>query len=317
MDLKRIANLILVAEQGSFSKAASIIGIAQPALGRQVKKLEEECGTPLLYRNGRGVSLTPSGEALLTRLRPLLNQIESAVSDLRDAQASPSGCVTLGLTPTVCHFLGVPLVQTLRSQYPGIKLNVITGYSGYIHEWLTDGRIDLAVMHDARRSPQIMVNPLAELDLFLVSSPNSLSPQAARKSEIALSELVHFHLVLPTKNHGLRRTVDLAMNQFNLGLNVEYEIDSLQLMKGIVEAGLAHTVLAKAAIQDEVLAGALVARKIVSPSIGTRLVSAFAVNKPLTQAVKTVEQSIKTILVQMTENARLSGTMKMLTADSL
>jgi LysR family nitrogen assimilation transcriptional regulator len=70
VDLKRLELLIQVAEFGSFSKTSTVLGIAQPALGRQIQKLEEECGVRLLYRHGRGVSLTPEGSILLDRARP-------------------------------------------------------------------------------------------------------------------------------------------------------------------------------------------------------------------------------------------------------
>src|SRR5260221_7214866 len=64
MDLRRLELLLQVADFGSFSKAATVLGIAQPALGRQIQKLEEECGVRLFYRHGRGVSPTPAGETL-------------------------------------------------------------------------------------------------------------------------------------------------------------------------------------------------------------------------------------------------------------
>src|SRR6218665_2940755 len=104
MDLKRVEHLMQVADYGSFSKAASVIGIAQPALGREgrkVGKLEKEWGTGLLYRNGRGVALTPDGEKLLARLRPLVQQMEAAVLEIRADRQSPCGQVTVGLTPTL------------------------------------------------------------------------------------------------------------------------------------------------------------------------------------------------------------------------
>lgn len=316
MDLKRIAHLMQVAEHGSFSKAASVIGIAQPALGRQVKKLEEECGTALLYRHGRGVSLTPDGERLLARLQPLLRQMEAAIAELHDEHGNPSGHVTLGLTPTVCGMLGVRLAQALRQNHPRIRLNVITGYSGYIHEWLTDARVDLAVLHDARRSPQLVVNPLAELDLCLVSSPRTLSPVAAQQAHVPVRQLGEFSMVLPTRNHGLRRTVERAASDADVVLDVAYEVDALDLMKGMVEAGLAHTILARPAVQHEVAAGTLLARTLTEPRLSTRLLSAFSANRPLTRAVRLVEQTLRQILAEMAGEEETMGAVYVLTDDA-
>lgn len=314
MDLKRIANLMQVAEYGSFSKAASVIGIAQPALGRQVKKLEEECGTPLLYRHGRGVSLTPEGEKLLDRLRPLLRQMESAVLELRDEGESPSGTVTVGLTPTLCGMLGMRLITALRDQYPRIQLNVITGYSGYVHEWLTNARVDIAVLHDARRSPQLVVDPLAALDLCLVSATRSLSCAARQLACVQVRELEHLPLVLPTRNHGLRRTVEHAASEAGIELTVAYEVDALELMKEVVVEGLAHTVLAAPAVRRELDSGALVARLLEGPAISTKLLIALAANRPVTRAVKLVDKTLRKVVQEMTLDTTHGSGLRSLTA---
>ncbi|WP_447774212.1 LysR family transcriptional regulator [Variovorax boronicumulans] len=315
MDLKRIANLIQVADHGSFSKAASVIGIAQPALGRQVRKLEEECGTPLLYRNGRGVSLTPDGETLLARLRPLLRQMESAVLELHDERESPSGNVTIGLTPTLCGILGMRLVSAMRRDYPRIQLNVITGYSGYVHEWLTNARVDIGVLHDARRSQHLIVDPLAALDLSLVSATRNLAPVARSMKNISFKELDGLPLVLPTGNHGLRRSVEYAASQAGIQLSVVFEIDALELMKEIVEGGLAHTVLADLTVQREVAAGIVTTRRLLAPEVSTRLMIASAANRPVTRAVKLVEHTLRTLMQEMALVEPYRSSMRMLQPD--
>ncbi|MFD4836508.1 LysR family transcriptional regulator [Achromobacter sp. NPDC058515] len=301
MDLRKIENLIHVADQGSFSRAASVLGIAQSALGRQVRKLEDECGCALLYRNGRGVSLTPDGERLLDRLRPLLRQMDHVVTEFHDDQKSPSGQVTLGLTPTLCHMVGMRLVAEVWKRHPRIQLNIITGYSGYVHEWLTNARVDIAVLHDARRSQHIAVDLLAELDLALVSPPQSLSPAARAMPSIEFEQLRDLPLALPTRNHGLRRTLEHAAAQTGVPLHVAFEMDALELMKEIVVEGLAHTVLGLPAVIGEVASGKLIARKIVHPGLSTRLMVATASSRPLTQAVKIVQGILREVLGQMTQ----------------
>ena len=268
MDLRKIENLIHVADAGSFSKAASVLGIAQSALGRQVRKLEDECGCALLYRNGRGVSLTPEGEKLLDRLRPLLAQMTRVVSEFHDEQNSPSGQVTLGLTPTLCHMVGMPLVAEVWKRHPRIQLNVITGYSGYVHEWLANARVDIAVLHDARRSQHIVVDPLAELDLVLVSPAQSLAPAARAQAAIDFAQLRGLPLALPTRNHGLRRTLEHAAAQADLPLNVAFEMDALELMKEIVLRAGPHRA-GRARRGARTAGGQLVARRIVNPGLST------------------------------------------------
>ncbi len=299
MDLKRVEYLIKVAEFGSFSKAAAVVGIAQPALGRHVQKLEDDCGVRLLYRHGRGVSLTPEGKKLLDQVRPLMRQLDAITTELQDGRSSPSGLVTIGMTPTICNMLGLQLITSVQKEYPKLRVNVISGYSGYIHEWLMDARLDLAILHDARRSQHVAVEHLADAKLSLVSSPRLLNPVEAKRSSLTLRHLVGLPLVLPTQNHGLRRTLDLAASHAGISLNVLYEVDTLDLMKAIALAGHAHTVLALPAVQSEIKVGQLIARQISQPNVETRLVLAKAANRPLTRAVRVIEQETKNAFRQI------------------
>lgn len=296
MDLKRVEHLMLVAEYGSFSKAASVIGIAQPALGRQVQKLEEHCGVRLLYRHGRGVSLTPEGERFVERVRPLIRQLEAVTGDLQSERALPKGAVTVGMTPTTLNILGMPLLAAVREKYPEIRLNIISGYSGYIHEWLVEGRLDIATLHDARRSQHIAVDFLAGLSLYLVSSPRLLAAAERKAKVVDLKRIAGLPLVLPTRNHGLRRTLELACGAAGAELDVRYEMDTLALMTELVVAGLAHTVLAIPAVAGELQQGKLVARKLRKPEIETRLMLATALNRPRTHAIRAVDAEIKALL---------------------
>lgn len=299
VELKLIKYLIQVVEFGSFSKAATVVGIAQPALGRQIQKLEEECGARLLYRHGRGISLTPDGERFLETMRPLVRQWEAAVINLQNERTSPAGLVTVGMTPTICNLLGMPLIASVRRKYPKLRLNIVSGYSGYVHEWLASARLDLAILHDTRRSQHVAVEHLADAALSLMSSPALLSATENGTQLVSLRNLETLPLVLPTKNHGLRRTLELAASRLGFRLNVQYEMDNLNLMKEIAMAGLAHTVLAVPAAQREVEAGRLVSREICDPQVETRLMLAKASNRPLTKIVRLVERETKNALRQV------------------
>jgi LysR family nitrogen assimilation transcriptional regulator len=297
MNLQRLELLMQVADYDSFSKAATVLGLAQPALGRQIQKLEEECGMRLFYRHGRGVSLTAEGQALLERAGPLVRQLAAIPGELQSERDSPRGLVTVGLTPTVCNLFGLSLIAAMREKYPQMQVNIVSGYSGYVHEWLVDGRLDVAILHDVRRSSTISVDPLAAAELFLILPVTATAfdfPKAA-----TLAEIAQIPLVLPTRNHGLRRTLEYAASDSGLSLNVAYEVDTLELLKKMVVTGMAGTVLAKPAVVDELANGTLVAQKIFSPSLQTKLVLATAVRRPLTRGIRLVEQQITELVESM------------------
>lgn len=287
MDIKRLEYFLSVAEHGSFSRAASVIGVAQPALGRQVQRLEESCGARLFYRHGRGVSLTPEGEAFRQRIQPLMRELALAMTGLADSDRAVTGLVRIGMTPTILSLLGLPLIQRLRARHPGLRLNFLSGYSGYVHEWLVDGRLDIAILHDARRSRHIGVDFLGEARLFLISAR-----PPARLQRADMQTLAGLPLALPSATHGLRRTLEAAAARARVGLNVEYELDDLDLMKTVAVTGAAHTVLALPAVAGELRAGTLRATPLGSPQLSTRLMVATSVARPLTRAARSVAEEL-------------------------
>ncbi|MGO4001482.1 LysR family transcriptional regulator [Pseudomonas fluorescens] len=302
MDLKRLELLIHVADFGSFSKSAAVLGIAQPALGRQIQKLEEECGVKLLYRHGRGVSLTSEGQLLVSRATPLVRQLEAIAGDLQSAHEDPQGTVVVGLTPTVCDLLGVRLLKSVAEKYPKLTVNIVSGYSGYIHEWLVDGRLDIAVLHDARRSATVAVEPIGIARLSLITPPGLLS-QSPTPGSISISGFADIPLALSSRNHGLRRTLELAANAAGIELNVVYEVDTLALALELVVEGLASTVLARPAYAAALQAGKISEVLIKNPFIETRLMVAEASNRPVTRGMRLVKHEIMTIMENLTRTA--------------
>jgi len=103
MDLKQLEYFVRVAELGSFTRAAHVLNIAQPALSRQVRLLEVELRQNLLVRNGRGAIPTEAGKLLLDHGRGILHQVERAREDLGRVRGALAGRVAIGLPPTLAR----------------------------------------------------------------------------------------------------------------------------------------------------------------------------------------------------------------------
>ncbi|MFT7391214.1 MAG: LysR family nitrogen assimilation transcriptional regulator, partial [Paracoccaceae bacterium] len=144
MDIKQLRHFLAIVEEGSFSRAALRIGVAQPALSLRVRKMEEALGTPLLLRSAGGVTPTEAGELLARRARTLLADLDRTEEEIRSLGAEPSGKVRIGLPGTISGIVSVPLIALMRARHPRIRLNIAEAMSGFVAEWLRDGRIDLA-----------------------------------------------------------------------------------------------------------------------------------------------------------------------------
>src|SRR5690606_260802 len=147
MDIRQLRYFVAIAEQGSFSRAAALLHIAQPALSLHVRNMEFDLGTPLLFRSPKGVVPTEAGEILLRNARIIIDQLAIAEEEIRGHDNDPSGEVRLGLPGTISQILAVPLITAARTRYPKIKLRIAEAMSGFVLEWMRDARIDLAILY--------------------------------------------------------------------------------------------------------------------------------------------------------------------------
>lgn len=300
MELRQIRYFVGVSEAGSLLKASARLHIAQPALGLQIAALEHSLGTRLFDRSSRGVTLTESGKAFLEHAKVLLADAERARAAVRESSQVPAGDVTIGLPTTVGLISAVPILQTCLGQLPEVRIRIVEGYSGFLREWLVSGRLDLALLFGDQPDPVVTKQALLDDRLAFVSSARGTT--APRK--MSLSTLSRWPLILPGREHGLRRTIDEACEAEGIALNVVAEIDSLLSVKRAVEAGLGSTILPPGAVADEVEAGRLRASTIESAAMSRRVVCATSLARPGTLAGAAVARSVAQVLRQMVEDGR-------------
>jgi LysR family nitrogen assimilation transcriptional regulator len=283
MDLRSLQFFLQVAQARSFSKASAVLGITQPALSRQMQRLEEEAGQSLLHRDGRGIALTAAGRIFLEHARRVVEEIQGAKSELENLRGEPRGTVTIGLPPTMSQALLPGIVSRIRSAYPRIHLRVMQALSGELSEWLLDGRIDAAVLAQTPATRQRHGEVLAVEDQYLICPASEVTGRDCR-----LAELAKVPLVLPTAGYGLRTVVEDAARGAGVRLNIVLEIDSLPALVRMAEEGIACTLLPKYAVSDELRAGSVSARRIVDPPIQRTLMLATANPKLLSPAAQVV-----------------------------
>jgi LysR family nitrogen assimilation transcriptional regulator len=290
MEMKQLKYFLAVADLGSFSKAAVMLAAAQPVLSRQIRSLEEELGIELLYRNGRGIVLTEAGTAFVARARTILDTARLAAAEIDQMRGDPSGKIVIGLPPTAGAVLTVPLIQRFRKELPRVRLKVQEGYSGHVLEWLSTGRIDVAVLYNAPKTSTLLTQPLIEEELLLIGPPTT--PAALRAGPVTGKDLAGLPMILPSHPHGLRVLLENLLAAHQVELNVEYEIDSFQACLGLVEEGLGYTVLPYAGVHRQVAAGQLVVTPIVEPRLARQLVLATSTQRPMTQTTRALARTV-------------------------
>lgn len=241
MDLRQLDYFVHVAELGSFTRASAFLGIAQPALSRQVRALEVELRQPLFERNGRGVTLTEGGKRLLAHGRGILQQVQRARQEMDEARGVASGHLAVGLPPSVSRVLAAPLVAAFRARFPRATVTVVEGLSAYALEWLQIGRIDCAVVYNVTPGPAIDLVPVLDEELYLVSARAPGGPRVG--PPVALAELAGHELVVPGRPHSIRMLLDAALVAAGHKARVGVEIESVPAILDLVQHHRLHAVL--------------------------------------------------------------------------
>lgn len=278
MDFRQLRYFIQVVELSSITAAAERLNIAQPALSRVVKALEDELGVALLRRHGRGVMPTEEGIRLARRAKAILEDVTEMAGEISGNRTPLSGTVTLGLPPTVSEILATHMIERTLAEYPDVKLRIISGFSGHVQDWLLRGKIDLGVAYEGQKSPSIRSQPIIIEQLFLIQSATSEGGKDG--VPIPVRDALEKPLILPNPEHGLRGRVESIAQDENIDLNVVLEIDILPTMLAFVERGLGSTILPLVSVINQVREGRLIARPIVRRTIDRTLVLMTPLNRP-------------------------------------
>lgn len=257
MELKQLQYFVQIVKSGSFSSASGTLHIAQPALSRHVRALEEEFGIQILVRTGRGVDLTPAGQELLAGGTALIEQARNLSNAMARFRGTLAGEATIGLPPTVGKILALPLVQEIANHHPMVDLRLVEGFSGIMLEWLKAGRIDAAVIYQTGRNTDVYAEKIAEESLRVIISPKLLDAPAG--STLAIEDLMRYQLVLPTAHHGLRQTIDAQAESV---LRPTFQLDSFHGITDVVKAGVGWTIFPESAVRAELEAGTLRAHSL-------------------------------------------------------
>lgn len=296
MEMKQLEYFCAVARAGSFSRASSELMVVQPALSRQVGRLESELSTKLFYRNGRGVALTDAGKRFLAVADSVLGDLESIRAELAEDRDAPSGTVTVGMPPSVSAMIATSLLLSIRRQFPDIKLHIIDGLSGHICEWMAAGKIDIGIVHESRQSSGLLLEPLMSEPLYLVGRPSATDilpdPQGVIGT-VSFDTVANLPLILQGDSHGLRRLIDRTAREMNVTLDIEIEIDAIAAITKLVQVEPFFSILPIGCVNRQLADGEFSAWRITRPELLNVMLIASVPNKPFTSAMREVRRAIQ------------------------
>lgn len=265
MELRQLRYFAVVSRHRHFGRAAVDLRVAQPALSRQIAKLEAELGVRLLDRHARGVSLTAEGEVLLTRAEALVAEADALAAESRSLRTEPRGTVTLGFSPSVAELFGGRFAALCLRRYPRVRLRITTGASPVLESWIHEGRVDIAILNGPTDPEHFLLTPLLEEPICLIGLPNDPWLEAAFVEPAALAGVP---LVLTGPPDGpMQRVLVAAQAQMGQAFSVLAQVDTAAVGLQLVLAGVGPMIDVAAVARAEVAAGRLIAVPIAGLQI--------------------------------------------------
>lgn len=268
MNLRDLEYFMAVAETGHFGRAAEMCHVSQPTLSTQIKKLEDELGTPLLERTSRRVVLTAVGREVAKQAKQVLSQVDQLRAVANAVQGLLQGPLRLGAFPTLGPYILPELMPLLREHAPDLKPYLIEEKTAELLTRLRDGRLDAALLALPLEGDDLRVAPLFK-EPFVAALPTNHA--LARKRQIDIQALSAHNLLLLEDGHCFREQALEVCHRAGAS-EEEFKATSLETLRYMVAAGMGMTLLPALAARNNTAQLALVPFKSPAPERSIALV---------------------------------------------
>ncbi|MDI6751510.1 MAG: selenium metabolism-associated LysR family transcriptional regulator [bacterium] len=240
-----------LAKEKSFSEAAKILYLTQPAVSHQIRVLEEYLETKLFERKRGEVSLTEQGIILLKYAEQIINLYEQAEKEIADLTKTFRGRLRIGASTTIGQYLIPKIVGEFKERFTNIEIFLINANTKDIAIKLLADSIDLGLVEGPVQEKDILVERFIEDELVVITSPKH---PFARRTSIDKFELLKEPLIIREEGSGTRNIIEERLNEAKVALNslkIKMEMGSSESIKAAVEAGLGVAIISKWAILKE------------------------------------------------------------------
>ncbi len=293
MQFRHLRYFVKIVEAGSFSRAAAIIHVAQPALSQQIAELEEKLGVILLQRSARGVRPTAAGEVLYREASVILRQMEQLPGIVRSSGGEAEGAVSLGMSSTLAASLAGSFIEVCKTALPKVTLQFAVADSEALKLRIETHTLDIAVIFEDELVASFTRKPLFRQRLYLIRREE----HAKRAASVTLSQLAELPLILPSPPNVTRNMLDRAFAAAGIKPNVVAEADVLSSILSAVRTGIGDAIIPKGDLAD--VAGDDLARPLlVEPPLFLTASIISSSDFPLTQA----GEAVRDVLAQFADD---------------
>ncbi|MFH0303410.1 LysR substrate-binding domain-containing protein [Bradyrhizobium sp. 31Argb] len=283
LQLRHLRYFLGIVDAGSFTRAAGMLHVAQPALSQQMTALEAELGVALLRRGGHGIHPTVAGELFYREAASIIEQVEQLGRMVRSVAEEPEGLVRLGMSSGFAACWASEFMEACRVLLPKVHLRLVAGDILRMRSLIASRAIDICFLLEDEPIQGFTRQPLFHQPLSMARLP--FAEDVAHT--ISLERLAHVPLVLPTRPNGVRSALDRAFQGAGLTPNCIAEVDTFASALSLVKAGIGNVIVPKIVFPD--IPGHRDLRLIaIDPPIHVTGCLIYSGNTPLVSAAQAV-----------------------------
>lgn len=262
MELRQLRYFLTAAKLGNLSAAADKLNVTHPALGQQIKKLEEELSTRVFERHSRGVSLTPAGRHLVDHAESILQRVSIVKAQMERFSTGLADSVSIGVTPSLGRVLVPTLLEECATRFPEMRLNFVQGYADHLERMIDEGELDVAFVHSRIDSATLESVPLIVESLCLIGTPSMINHLP---DPIDIGDLLTLPLILDQKGQLTRRVLEKVIGGAPSALDAAIEVQAINIRREFVMQGKRCALAPVALFSDEILESKLSFRRVDLP----------------------------------------------------
>jgi DNA-binding transcriptional LysR family regulator len=282
MDFDQLEIFLEVARLASFSRAAEKRFRTQPAISSQIRALEEEVGARLLDRSGGRVSLTASGKIFFRYAEDALDRRKTILTEIAETERVPRGEIVVGANEGTCLHILPEVFAQFKRDYPSVSVSIKRSDYASILEAILGNVVDFGVVSLPVNDNRLEAQMIHRDELVVITAPGH--PLAAKKS-VSVVEVSSYPLVVPKIGH-TRDALDALFYDHDLKPNLAMELDSSELLKRFVAAGVGVGFIARSNIEEDIRAKVLCSIALADAQIRRDLAIVFRKDKSLSRAAK-------------------------------
>jgi len=248
LNSKILHYFVTIVAQGSYTKAAERLGIAQSALSIAMRKFEDQIGMPLLIRSSKGVVVTKEGEVLLAHSKGILARISDAETALSDLRGLDQGEVNIGIPGMMGSYFFPEILMAFKFKYPNLNLSIVEAGTQTIKEKLLSGELDLGVIVDDHVPDSLEVQRLIRPQMVAAVGKNH---SLANAKSVSYADFFAQELVMFKAGYFHREIIDGLCEANNVTANYSFETNLIAMILNIVKNEFAITALLELVTDQE------------------------------------------------------------------